>query len=462
MNKRFLLRSLFCSVLAAIVLPGSARAGLGRWTTSGPPQREITALAIAPTDQNVLYAGTTGGYVFRSDNGGGSWSARAGLAATRLLVDPRNASVLYASTRSRLFRSTDGGESWQPLGAFPTDLGFSSVESFGVDPGNSSVLYTGVTWFNSAPLPVQQGALYKSTDGGATWRETGLRGGVRDVAVDPTNSSVLYAAPYGVPVMSPNNGGGIIKSTDGGATWSAVIPGLAGPSLHAIVIDPRNPTNIYATRSSVIFKSADGGGTYRRIEIDRAAGAINALAIDPAQSERLYAATSIGGVYRSADAGETWAPFNCGLPHLAMTEMAVSRDGRFLHAGTRWGGVFDYELPATGGVPICPEGDGTLCLASTRFCIRVAWRAPDGRSGFGQAVPLTSDTGAFWFFNASNLEITVKVLDGTRINGRFWVFYGALSDVEYEITVTDNETGAVRTYSNPQGRLASVADTDAF
>ena len=80
----------------------------------------------------------------------------------------------------------------------------------------------------------------------------------------------------------------------------------------------------------------------------------------------------------------------------------------------------------------------------------------------GQAVPITSDTGSFWFFSNANLEVIVKVLDGRSVNGHFWVFYGALSNVEYTITVTDTETGAVRTYFNPQGQLASVADTSAF
>ena len=67
-----------------------------------------------------------------------------------------------------------------------------------------------------------------------------------------------------------------------------------------------------------------------------------------------------------------------------------------------------------------------------------------------------------WFFQPSNVELVVKVLDGRAVNGRFWVFYGALSNVEYTITVTDTVTGAVKTYFNPQGNLASVADTEAF
>jgi hypothetical protein len=95
--------------------------------------------------------------------------------------------------------------------------------------------------------------------------------------------------------------------------------------------------------------------------------------------------------------------------------------------------------------------------------VRVAWQALNqGTSGNGAAIPLTSDTGAFWFFDPSNLELTVKVLDGRSINGHFWVFYGALSNVQYTITVTDTQTGAMRIYTNPQNTMASVGDVAAF
>jgi hypothetical protein len=77
-------------------------------------------------------------------------------------------------------------------------------------------------------------------------------------------------------------------------------------------------------------------------------------------------------------------------------------------------------------------------------------------------VPLTSDTGYFWFFSANNVELVLKVVDGRAFNNFFWVFYGALSDVEYTITVTDTVTGAVKVYTNAQGQLASVADVAAF
>jgi hypothetical protein len=111
----------------------------------------------------------------------------------------------------------------------------------------------------------------------------------------------------------------------------------------------------------------------------------------------------------------------------------------------------------------CVANATTLCLSSGRFKVQVAWQALHlGTSGAGQAVPLTSDTGYFWFFGSSNVELIIKVLDGTPVNGQFWVFYGALSNVQYTITVTDTKTGRSKTYFNPQDTMASVADTSAF
>jgi hypothetical protein len=104
----------------------------------------------------------------------------------------------------------------------------------------------------------------------------------------------------------------------------------------------------------------------------------------------------------------------------------------------------------------------TLCLRDGRFRAEVSWRDHQGNTGVGQPVALGDDTGTFWFFSSSNAELFVKILDGRGINGRFWVFYGSLSDVEYEIRVEDTVTGQVRTYQNPAGRMASHADVDAF
>ena len=105
----------------------------------------------------------------------------------------------------------------------------------------------------------------------------------------------------------------------------------------------------------------------------------------------------------------------------------------------------------------------TRLSSAVPFFIRVDWRVPSqGTSGRAQGVVLTSDTAYFWFFSANNVELVVKVVDGRPFNGYWWVFYGALSDVEYTITITDQATGQQKVYFNPSGTMASVADTAAF
>jgi hypothetical protein len=109
----------------------------------------------------------------------------------------------------------------------------------------------------------------------------------------------------------------------------------------------------------------------------------------------------------------------------------------------------------------CP--DSRLCLNGGRFQVAVSWHdVRTGESGTGNPVPLTDDTGSFWLFGPDNLEMMVKVLDGSGVNGHFWVFYGALTDVEYDLTVTDAETGASQAYHNDAGHLVSRGDTGAF
>jgi len=111
----------------------------------------------------------------------------------------------------------------------------------------------------------------------------------------------------------------------------------------------------------------------------------------------------------------------------------------------------------------CVPDATTLCLSGGRVRVETSWETRDGRHGLGHAMPLSTDTGTFWFFDAANVETIVKVLDGCGLNDRRWVFAAGLTDVRVVTTVNDTMTGAVKVYTNPQGsRFAPVQDTAAL
>jgi streptogramin lyase len=117
----------------------------------------------------------------------------------------------------------------------------------------------------------------------------------------------------------------------------------------------------------------------------------------------------------------------------------------------------------TGVGPSCASSGTTLCLENRRFKVAVDWRKGDGSTGQGHAVPLTDDAGYFWFFNLSNIEVVVKVLDGCSLNERVWVFAAGLTNLGVTLTVTDIETGESRPYVNPVGvAFQPIQDTSAF
>jgi hypothetical protein len=111
----------------------------------------------------------------------------------------------------------------------------------------------------------------------------------------------------------------------------------------------------------------------------------------------------------------------------------------------------------------CVPDTSTLCLGNGRFRVTASWRRTDGSTGDGSAVPITDDTGYFWFFDAKNIEVVAKVLDACGINGRHWVFSGGLTNVEVTLAVTDTQTGTVKRYANAPGApFEPIQDTSAF
>lgn len=118
---------------------------------------------------------------------------------------------------------------------------------------------------------------------------------------------------------------------------------------------------------------------------------------------------------------------------------------------------------SSGGPNACVPGLNTLCLAGGRFQVQVTWRNAQGQVGAGAAVPLTADTGYFWFFTSTNVEMVVKLLSTCAINQRFWVFAGGLTDVSVTMTVTDTANGTLKVYTNALGTpFQPIQDTGAF
>ena len=123
--------------------------------------------------------------------------------------------------------------------------------------------------------------------------------------------------------------------------------------------------------------------------------------------------------------------------------------------------AIQYYYPGA-GVP-CVADATTACLLSSRYRVRMTWTKPDGTTGSGQAVTLTSDTAYYWFFSSGNIEAVIKVLDGRPVNGKIWVFAAGLTNVRVVIEVVDTATGATQTFVNPQGvPFAPIQKTDAF
>jgi hypothetical protein len=128
-----------------------------------------------------------------------------------------------------------------------------------------------------------------------------------------------------------------------------------------------------------------------------------------------------------------------------------------------------YFGPEIGAPPVgCVQNDSedfykTLCLRDGRFQVSADWKRSDGTDGEGTGVPLSDDSGAFWFFDRRNLEMIVKILDGCGLNQRYWVFAGGLTNVEVTLTVTDTRNGQTKTYKNPLNKtFTAFQDTSAF
>ncbi|MFN2385340.1 MAG: WD40/YVTN/BNR-like repeat-containing protein [Thermoanaerobaculia bacterium] len=410
----------------------------GQWRRAGLDGTIVTALAVDPSNASTIYAGTSQAGLWKSVNGGATWSASGsgytGDIVTALLIDPSSPNVLYVGSNVGVFKSINAGATWNLKVAGLSD---NRVQALALDPSSPNVLYVSVLGPN--------GGIHRSANGAEVWTPRALPVPSGAAAALAVRGGDVYAGWANV----------LFRSQNAGSSWTIPFPDVLTGSIAAIAA-PSGETDVVVGLSQ--------RGIYRTVSTPspdwvRAAGLtslrIAVLAVRPGDQQTIFAGGSGGGVFRSSDGGRSWTRVSTGLSNTDVAALAFDSSGGRLYAATA-DGVFVLDLAQCGS-------PSALCLTAARFRVEVAWRvASQGRTGVGTAVPIADDTGAFWFFDSANLELMIKVLDARPINGRFWVFFGALSDIEYTVTVTDLVTGAVKRYDNPQGRLASVADTSAF
>lgn len=480
--------------------------GGATWASVNNGLTDPYVTALAADASGVLYAGTIfpgGGssHLFRSINGGETWTQAGSfpVGVASIAIDASTPANVYVGTLTS--RGLDGGI----FGGERVGLQNMDVISIAVDPTSSGTLYAG-TSFNG---------IFKSTDRGLTWTaiNAGITGlpllRITSIAIDPRETATLYVGTIG----------GVFKSRDGGSHWTVMNEGLSNTSVKSLAIDPMDPSKLHA--------GTDGGGVFSYQSLEPCAGDAGTLCLNGGRFSvrtrwsardgssglgQAIALTEDTGYFTFFDSANVevvvkilngcgfndrfWA-FAGGLTDVSVVMTVTDHQTGAVRIytnpqGTAFEPIQDTNafascgavalgqpaeskaavppLPASisetferGGAASCSGDPATLCLNSSRYQIRAQWFTRDGGSGIGQAVPLTADTGAFWFFSPSNIEVVIKVLNGCTFNSRRWTFAAGLTDVDVILTVTDTQTGVVRTYVNPQGTpFQPIQDTDAF
>jgi photosystem II stability/assembly factor-like uncharacterized protein len=419
----------------------------------------LAAVTVQPED------GDSARRMLLSRDGGTTWTADSPAVdggEVSALVAGARPGLLYAFQHGRraLWRSDDHGRTWQknPIA--------SCVDQLVADPIESATLY----WKTNDCVGGQPSAtLLRSRDGGATVEDistSGLGPYTRLIAFRQGSQTILLAA-------SGDTTGTLRRSTDRGVSWQAV-PASLGP-IYDLVADG---DRAYVITERQVHRSLDGGVTFSLL-LDEVSGFFagggkyghggydKIVVVTPAGTVASPYAAGIGGrlqldahgrlyrlggsTLRSVDDGRSWQSLDAALIGPTHTVIADAGDPELLVAAT------------ANGVMVGRFGDpSTLTLGKGRFRIALGWKAPDGAEGYGRGKVLTNDSGAFWLFSPERSEVVVKVLDGRPINGRFWVFVGSLTNVEFDLEVVDELTGERRSYHNPAGVFASFGDTQAF
>ena len=434
-------------VLLSLAVASQAVAGVGMWTTNGPPGG-AAHVVVDPGDPLRLYTET-----FRSTDGGATWLSNnlTTMAPQAVAVGPSR--TVYVGGRdlagnSTIFRSTDAALTWQPIYSIQnSQFQYAAFGNLDVDPANPDVLYLRGANVGLSEFPFFR----RSVDGGRTWTglavpNLGEHTGVTSLALDPKTSGILYVSVSGYARI----GDGSFKSVDGGATWSPLLT----PGNDLIATDPQNPSTVYVAnrRAEVpLQKSVDRGMSF--VDLGQPGVVYDTLIVSPTDSRRLVT-IGVNGAIESTDGGMTFFPIGGALP--SATGLVFDPTGTVLHAATDSGVYSDQEDPGVLRLNAAHPFAVTLSAIDPHTGATAPGAASQANDLWGYfAIPAISN-------NPNNPEVFVKLLDGTAINGDFWFFYGGLTNLEYTLTVTDATTGTQKTYTKPAGSECGGSDTAAF
>jgi photosystem II stability/assembly factor-like uncharacterized protein len=280
------------------------------------------AKAAAPEEKvGGMNAATWSGLAFRSIG-----PATTGGRIADLAVDPRDPATYYAAVASGgVWKTTNAGTTWTPV--FDQE-GSYSIGVVRLDPRNPAVVWVGTGENNSQRSVGYGDGVYKSEDGGKSWQNMGLKASehVGEIVIDPRDSSVVYVAAQG-PLWAPGGDRGVYKTTDGGKTWEHVLKVSEHTGASDLVMAPDDPDTLYASAyqrrrhvftlidggpESAIYKTTDAGRTWKKLASGlpkEDLGRIG-LAVPPTAPHVVYAvveaANKAGGFFRSTDRGATW------------------------------------------------------------------------------------------------------------------------------------------------------------
>lgn len=447
------------------------------WTETGPApltkhlqlagNREasgrITGIAADPSNPNVIYVAATGGGVWKTADGGTTWTpltdAQSTLTMGAIAIAPSAPQTIYAGTGEAdnsgdslygrgILKSTDGGASWTLLnnnGVFDR----LAVVKIAVDPGNANNVFAAMST-NTVLGASGNAGIWKSTDGGATWTNTttginGVTGTTQftDVIVDPTNGSRLFCA-IGDDFGGPANG--VYVTTNAGGSWA--ISGnwpIGTQGVTRVAISKSNPQILYAAVADTsaaldsIKKTTDGGTTWNNVTnqppnyMGNQGDYDNVIAINPSDPNNVFVGGQLtgnnaqgiftGGVFETTDGGTSWADITIGAagdngPHPDHHAMTFDASGKLLDGND--GGIWRLENPATSSIQ---WADLNTNLATIQF-VGFALNPLDPNLAYGGAQDNGTDkfTGALGWLNVDGGDGGFVRVDQTNPNTVYHTF----------------------------------------